>query len=274
MIRVRSGTAAEWTAANPILRLREVGIESDTGKTKTGDGITPWASITYDPDPAGPGVDPGDGIEAWRALAVRPPVSGATLADGAVTTPKLADGAVTAAKMQHPSPSPRYRTGRWYGPMTGRTVNGNGADVMTAVPFWVGAAKTFDRIACAVTTAAAGSSVRLGIYADTGEGAPGALILDAGAVSGETVAAPEATISQTLSPGWHWLAAVNQGGNPTLRCTSGTALMPVGAATAAEASQSQPVTGHVMSGVTGALPSTFTITASALAPYLVVLRSA
>lgn len=273
-IRLRRGPATEWAAANPILRLQELGVEADTGKTKTGDGVTPWASLPYDPDPPGPGVDPGDGIPAWRGLAVAPPVAGSVPPDGSIGTAKLADGAVTPAKLDHAAPSPRYRSGFYYGPQTGRTVNGNGADNLTAVPFWVGESWTFDRIACAVTTAAAGSTVRLGIYADNGQGLPGALVLDAGTVSGEAVAAVEATISQSLAPGWYWLAAVNQGGNPALRGCSSFATMPVGSATAAESTQSQPVTGHLMGGVTGALPATFTRSASALAPALVVLRAA
>jgi hypothetical protein len=46
-LRMRGGTAAEWTAANPVLLAREFGIETDTRRLKMGDGITAWASLAY-----------------------------------------------------------------------------------------------------------------------------------------------------------------------------------------------------------------------------------
>ncbi len=46
-IRVRRGTAAQWTAANPILALGEPGYETDTGILKIGDGVTAWADLPF-----------------------------------------------------------------------------------------------------------------------------------------------------------------------------------------------------------------------------------
>jgi len=46
-ILLRRGTAAEWTASNPILLEGEVGVETDTKKLKVGDGLTVWASLPY-----------------------------------------------------------------------------------------------------------------------------------------------------------------------------------------------------------------------------------
>lgn len=46
-IQLRRGTAAEWTAANPVLALGEPGVETDTGKQKFGDGVTAWNSRPY-----------------------------------------------------------------------------------------------------------------------------------------------------------------------------------------------------------------------------------
>ena len=40
-------TAAAWTASNPVLLARELGIETDTHKFKIGDGITSWNSLPY-----------------------------------------------------------------------------------------------------------------------------------------------------------------------------------------------------------------------------------
>lgn len=43
----RGGTAAEWMAANPILRAREMGLETDTRKFKVGDGLHSWSQLAY-----------------------------------------------------------------------------------------------------------------------------------------------------------------------------------------------------------------------------------
>lgn len=43
----RLDTAANWTAKNPTLLVGELGIESDTGKIKCGNGVTAWSSLAY-----------------------------------------------------------------------------------------------------------------------------------------------------------------------------------------------------------------------------------
>lgn len=59
-IQIRNGTAAEWTAANPILAVGEFALESDTRKFKIGNGSTAWNSLTYATQgEQGPQGDPG-----------------------------------------------------------------------------------------------------------------------------------------------------------------------------------------------------------------------
>jgi Major tropism determinant N-terminal domain len=43
----RRDTAANWTSANPTLAAGELGRETDTGRSKTGDGATAWTSLAY-----------------------------------------------------------------------------------------------------------------------------------------------------------------------------------------------------------------------------------
>ncbi len=43
----RRGTAAQWTAANPILASGEIGFETDTNKFKIGDGTNTWSLLKY-----------------------------------------------------------------------------------------------------------------------------------------------------------------------------------------------------------------------------------
>jgi hypothetical protein len=63
-IQLRRDTAANWTAANPLLLDGEFGIESDSKKFKLGDGVTHWNALPY----GGPqGVTPPELITelAW-----------------------------------------------------------------------------------------------------------------------------------------------------------------------------------------------------------------
>ncbi len=48
-IKLRRDTAANWTSVNPTLAQGEVGVETDTGQIKIGDGATAWASLSYGP---------------------------------------------------------------------------------------------------------------------------------------------------------------------------------------------------------------------------------
>jgi len=43
----RRGTSTQWTAANPTLAAGEIGHETNTGKSKIGDGQTAWNSLVY-----------------------------------------------------------------------------------------------------------------------------------------------------------------------------------------------------------------------------------
>ena len=47
IIQFRRDTASNWTSNNPTLASGELGIESDTGQYKIGDGTTAWSSISY-----------------------------------------------------------------------------------------------------------------------------------------------------------------------------------------------------------------------------------
>jgi len=47
MASTRKVTAAQWVAANPTLRVNEIGVEHDTKRQKIGDGLTPWVNLPY-----------------------------------------------------------------------------------------------------------------------------------------------------------------------------------------------------------------------------------
>ena len=46
-IQLKRATAAQWTAANPVLYSGEIGLETDTNKFKIGDGTTAYNSLPY-----------------------------------------------------------------------------------------------------------------------------------------------------------------------------------------------------------------------------------
>jgi hypothetical protein len=46
-IQFRNDTAANWTSADPILAQGELGLETDTGSFKIGNGIDVWSDLSY-----------------------------------------------------------------------------------------------------------------------------------------------------------------------------------------------------------------------------------
>lgn len=46
-IQHRRGTAAAATAANIVLAAGQLGVETDTGRIKVGNGVTAWNSLPY-----------------------------------------------------------------------------------------------------------------------------------------------------------------------------------------------------------------------------------
>lgn len=46
-IQLRNDTAKNWTLANPVLLKGEMGVETDTGKTKIGNGTDNWTTLKY-----------------------------------------------------------------------------------------------------------------------------------------------------------------------------------------------------------------------------------
>lgn len=168
----------------------------------------------------------------------------------------------------------RYKVGRYYGTPNPATVTATSAIVansMTLTPFPVEKDTTIDRIAAEIVTAAAGSTLRLGIYRAGADGFPADLVLDAGTIDGTAVGAKELTVSQVLTADLYWLAAVAQGGAPTTRQITGAAGVVGGGSLAGIGSARVGVLG---SSVTGALPATFTLGGDASNAHRVFARIA
>lgn len=65
LIKLRAGTSAEWSAADPVLANGEPGFDKTTGGIKIGDGATAWSSLPWpfvlDSDLAGGAITPAAG---------------------------------------------------------------------------------------------------------------------------------------------------------------------------------------------------------------------
>lgn len=93
--RLRRDTAANWASVNPVLKLGEPGLETDTRRVKYGDGSTVWASLGY-------------AAVAWADVTGKPTISsfGASLIDDAnAAAARTTLGLDSAATMPGPSGS-------------------------------------------------------------------------------------------------------------------------------------------------------------------------
>jgi hypothetical protein len=79
----RRGTAAQWTAANPILSAGEIGFETDTGQFKIGDGTTAWDDISYFKNLE----DLGGSLDDYILLTEKGAANGVATLDGSASIP-------------------------------------------------------------------------------------------------------------------------------------------------------------------------------------------
>lgn len=163
-------------------------------------------------------------------------------------------------------------SGKYFYPISAGSATTNaalGVGTLRLFPWYLPKDISIDRIGAEVTTVGdAGSKLRLGIYADTGSAYPGALILDAGQIAGDSATVQDITVSQFLPAGMYWIGGVVQTvttTQPTVRtCTGWFAPMTVIHSNSIPGANGQTI-GYSQSSVTGALPSTFTATLGAIA---------
>lgn len=133
-------------------------------------------------------------------------------------------------------------------------------DRLYFLPLWVARTITTTKIGAEVTTGAASSTCRLGVYrSDPYTGQPSSLLDEAdNTIDGNSATAQEVDLAQTLDPGLWWLAVVAQGGTPTLRATAepGYSLGSTGLGGAAS------IVGPIQAAVSAALPSPAALTSS------------
>lgn len=241
-IQFRRGTAASWTSSNPTLSLGELGLETDTGQFKVGNGTTAWTSLSY--AQMGPsGLQQGSTAPTYTNTLWLDTSATADTMPGYTTLPMPTGGSFfrnhnfTVATGQTPTVNTCY----WSPIFIPTTTTFNGIGVSTS---------TF-------TSATGTFTARLGIYADS-TGVPGALILDAGntATINASTTSYVVSISQVLTPGWYWLAVAPQA--TTINCTFlGVAASAVsGLQRMASATSANIYSNFTQASITSTLPAT------------------
>jgi hypothetical protein len=148
LLEFRRGTAASWTAANPVLAAGEPAWESDTNKMKIGDGVTAWNALAYFGGTSG--VSSLDGITGAVSL-----VAGANVT--------VTDNAPSAGKITIASTGGGAAAG-----ITVKRYHSKPAGNITRASTVVGAFSTAWQIADVVV--AAGQNVRLSMSAAASDG--------------------------------------------------------------------------------------------------------
>jgi len=188
-----------------------------------------------------------------------------------VNTSGVVTNLVTAASTPVPY-GPRYvKTGYFYAPI-GLVTQGSGttftADLAHAVPFYCPQTITAIYLSINVTSLnRASGGVRVGIYSNsTTDDYPNARLADGGVIGTDTVGGSTgpnlAIISVSLTPGLYWLVGVRQGvSNPGLYSyTTTNGVMSEVIPTGILSSSSYGAVAWTQSGVSGALPATWTTT--------------
>lgn len=173
--------------------------------------------------------------------------------------------------LYRPTGLPNVASGSYFFPASqnGSTTSATlGVGTLRLTSWYVSKTISLAGLSVDVTAAGeAGSLFRIGVYADTGTALPGALVLDAGTVAVSAIAKVEATMSLTLAPGVYWIGGAVQNvvtTQPTLTiCQSTGYCPPVPVAPHAPSSFTLAgingaAIGVNATGVTGALPGTFT----------------
>lgn len=184
----------------------------------------------------------------------------------------------------------RFKSGYYYLPSSMGSLSGvlgtPELDLLNVLPFIVDSPGPTSFQALGIhyqNSNVASMKLRLGIYADTGEGSPGALILDAGQLdlSVGAIANPKMlTIAEILTPGVYWFGGAAQGATGSTSTVYVTPQsghpqpLPLGHASVVTTSV-PPVWGYSLTGVSGALPDPFgtptgTITAITLIPAFII----
>lgn len=234
-------------------------------------------------------VTTGTGVLSTAAAADLPTgIDAAKIADGSVSNTEFQHISTVTSNVQtqidaltgggYSSAFPiGYATGRYYShtaflPNTGAiTAQAMVANRLYAMPLIVPASVTFDRVAINLTTAVAGSTIRIGIY-EADNGWTCTRIVDFGTLASTTpTGIKEITISQALSAG-RYLVAIASSHTPSISRASMTNFNPFGETTVAQTNAGAVI--QNLAGGFAALPDPLVATATDTSYFSVWFRVA
>ena len=254
-IQFRRDTAANWTSVNPTLSLGEMGLETDTGQFKIGNGTLAWNSLSY--AQMGPsGLQQG---------ATAPSYTTTLWLDTSAT----ADGVAVNSTL--PVTSGGYFKTAWTVATGTAATNGT----LYYTPFYVPTQTTIAEIGGVTTTVTTTGNCRMGIYSDL-NGQPNALVYDSNtkAYTGNNNFQNVTGVATTLSQGWYWLAFVQQTGNSTWLGVSASQVGSLVSQRLSANNVATVVTNFTQTGITATLPSTATPVLSVAAAPIAIVRTA
>lgn len=152
---------------------------------------------------------------------------------------------------------PVIATTRWHNlPAYGNAAAANVPnDRLFALPFWPGRTCTLTAVAVNVTTALAGSAVRMGLYASDGA-LPTDLVADYGTVATTLTGIRQiSSLSTTVRPVLHFLVVGRQLGGLTLALSTRSSWEPIVSDTTPTIASN--TNAYFKDGISGALPTTF-----------------
>lgn len=79
IIILRNDTSTNWSANNPVLKMGEVGVETDTHFSKTGDGTSHWNDLQYNIIPGATSTDAGSVTTGAQTFAGAKTFSGGVI---------------------------------------------------------------------------------------------------------------------------------------------------------------------------------------------------
>lgn len=157
------------------------------------------------------------------------------------------------------------QSGQWYastGQQSTATSNTLGNSSLRLGPLYIPNDIRITSIGADVSSAGEAScTFRIGIYADTGTGLPGSLLLDAGTIAGDSNTIQTITANLALPTGLYWFGGAVQGApttQPTIRVGSPPPSFALSIGRGGTPAAGAAAMGYSQASVTAALPAVFT----------------
>jgi hypothetical protein len=180
---------------------------------------------------------------------------------------KQADEIVAIASLGTAFAPVTYVSGFWYLPPHALALGNHGPNTTLVLsPYWFPYGTQIVNLGEWINTAGAASSVRrLGVYADNGSMYPGSLILDAGTAASTATGFTSLTagpFSALTVSGLVWIGGATQVATGTVVVGTAANVPGISGGSGTPPTGTSHMGGYQETGVTGALPSTFTATRS------------